>query len=237
MRARTATRDWWWALVSSACRLPRDRPTSAAVGQRAGLSRLEPGPRPGTDAPASARCGQRQHVPAGVRRVRGRLLPHPAELLRGVHRGRPEAQQHHRELGLRDHRGLPLLAVDGVVPLRHQGRSAVQVLRLAILPDAGSTNPYVVGNKILATPAELPHLPDAQRHAGVGRVEHAVATARTSPLLPSSVRQPGVSIVSRSYWSFSNYGLGDYDRFGYGGPTNTPAPTIRPSSPTPRPAS
>lgn len=45
-------------------------------------------------------------------------------------------------------------------------------------------------------------------------------------LLPSGSTTPGVSIVSRSYWSFSNYGLGDYDRFGYHGPTDTLVPTI-----------
>ena len=41
-------------------------------------------------------------------------------------------------------------------------------------------------------------------------------------LLPAASTTPGVSIVSRSYWSFANDGLGDYDRFGYGGPTDTP---------------
>ena len=46
-------------------------------------------------------------------------------------------------------------------------------------------------------------------------------------LLPSSQTTPDVVIVSRSYWSFANDGLGDYDRFGYGGPTDTPTPTIK----------
>ena len=45
-------------------------------------------------------------------------------------------------------------------------------------------------------------------------------------LLPDQGSTPGVSIVSRSYWSFGNDDLGDYDRFGYGGPTDTPVHTI-----------
>jgi hypothetical protein len=45
-------------------------------------------------------------------------------------------------------------------------------------------------------------------------------------LLPATGTTEGVSIVSRSYWPLSNDGLGDYDRFGYGGPTHTAAHTI-----------
>jgi hypothetical protein len=45
--------------------------------------------------------------------------------------------------------------------------------------------------------------------------------------LPTASTTPDVVIVSRSYWSFSNDGLGDYTRFGYGGPTNTPTPTLK----------
>ena len=35
-------------------------------------------------------------------------------------------------------------------------------------------------------------------------------------------------IIERSYWSFGFNGgsTADYDRFGYGGPTNTPFPTV-----------
>jgi hypothetical protein len=46
-------------------------------------------------------------------------------------------------------------------------------------------------------------------------------------LIPDSASTgQGVVFVSRSYWSFSNDGLGNYDRFGYHGPTNTPTPTL-----------
>ena len=49
-----------------------------------------------------------------------------------------------------------------------------------------------------------------ERRAAAGRRHHArrVASCR------------------RSYWSFANDELGDYDRFGYGGPTDTPSHTI-----------
>jgi len=45
--------------------------------------------------------------------------------------------------------------------------------------------------------------------------------------LPAVGSTDGVSIVSRSYWSFRNEDLGDFDRSGYAGPTKTPYPTIQ----------
>ncbi len=52
------------------------------------------------------------------------------------------------------------------------------------------------------------------------------AAGQNVGLQPALGSSDGVSIVSRSYWSLSHDGLGDYDRFGYGGPTNTPAHTV-----------
>ena len=95
----------------------------------------------------------------------------------------------------------------------------------AIAPDAGSTNPYVVGKKILATPRSY-HLYLMPHSTPASVVSNMQSDGKNVAVLPSSSSTPGVSIVSRSYWSFSNYGLGDYDRFGYRGPTKTPTPTI-----------
>ena len=106
--------------------------------------------------------------------------------------------------------------------------SGVPLLKLSdrsIAPDPGSTNPYVAGNPILAPersytltfmPADTPAnvitaMQDAGQNVGV---------------LPAVGTSPGVSIVSRHYWSLGNDGLGDYDRFGYGGPTDTPVHTL-----------
>ncbi|MFZ2012394.1 MAG: hypothetical protein WAV00_01055, partial [Nocardioides sp.] len=96
----------------------------------------------------------------------------------------------------------------------------------AILPDPGSTNPYVVGNKILATPRSY-HIYLMPSSTPASVVKSMQSAGKNVAVMPSSSDSPGVSIVSRSYWSFSNYGLGDYDRFGYRGPTNTPVPTIK----------
>jgi hypothetical protein len=96
----------------------------------------------------------------------------------------------------------------------------------AIVPDDGSINPYVVGNKILATPRSY-HIYLMPSNTPSSVVKSMESSGKNVTLLPKSSSTPGVSIVSRSYWSFSNYGLGDYDRFGYHGPTNTPVPTIK----------
>jgi hypothetical protein len=94
-----------------------------------------------------------------------------------------------------------------------------------IAPDAGSTNPFVPGNPILAPtrhysvifmPADTP--------ADV--ISSMQAAGKNVALLPAVGSTPGVSIVFRSYWSLSNDNLGDYDRFGYGGPTKTPHHSI-----------
>ena len=95
----------------------------------------------------------------------------------------------------------------------------------AILPDSGSTNPFLPGKRILVTPRHY-HLYLMPHSTPSSVVSDMQSSGKNVVVMPSSSSTPGVSIVSRSYWSFSNYGLGDYDRFGYHGPTKTPMPTI-----------
>ena len=95
----------------------------------------------------------------------------------------------------------------------------------AITPDEGSTNPFVDGNPILAPERKytLYFMPSDTPDSIVTSMQ---SEGKNVALLPSSQTTPDVVMVSRSYWSFANDGLGDYDRFGYGGPTSTPTPTI-----------
>ena len=95
-----------------------------------------------------------------------------------------------------------------------------------IAPDSGSTNPSVDRNPILAP----------KRHYHIyfmpGTTPNSVVTSmkqqgKNVALLPTVGSSSNVGIVGRSYWSFANDQLGDYDRFGYGGPTHTPYPVIR----------
>ncbi len=95
----------------------------------------------------------------------------------------------------------------------------------AITPDEGSTNPFVDGNPILA-PTRGYHLYFMPSSTPDSVVTAMQKEGKNVALLPSSQTTPDVVMVSRSYWPFSNDGLGDYDRFGYGGPTSTPSPTI-----------
>ena len=94
-----------------------------------------------------------------------------------------------------------------------------------ITPDPGSTNPFVAGNPILAPMRDytITFMP-ADTPADV--ISSMQADGQNVALLPEIGSTVGVSFVSRSYWSLSNDGLGDYDRFGYGGPTNTPTHSI-----------
>ena len=162
--------------------------------------------------------GDRQ--PVSVRRghLQGRLLPDPAQLLGRLHRGGAESQQRHRQLGVRRERRLPVLELDGVVPVRHQRCAGVQVLRHRAPPRRRVHEPLRRRQPDPGVATELPHLLHAEHDTAWRRVEHAVG--RQERRGAAGRRQhPGVSIVSRSYWSFGNDGLGDYDRFGYGGPT------------------
>jgi hypothetical protein len=90
-----------------------------------------------------------------------------------------------------------------------------------IAPDPGSTNPFVTGNPILAPERKytLIFMPADTPDAVISSMQ---AAGQNVALLPEIGTTAGVSIVSRNYWSLSHDGLGDYDRFGYGGPTNTP---------------
>ena len=95
-----------------------------------------------------------------------------------------------------------------------------------ILPDAGSTNPFVDGNSVLAPKRSytLYFMPSTTPADVVSDMQ---AAGQNVALLPAADGDtPGVSIVSRSYWSFANDDLGEYDRSGYGGPTDTPYPLI-----------
>ena len=96
----------------------------------------------------------------------------------------------------------------------------------SITPDAGSTNPFVQGNPILAPKRSFTlYFMPATTPASV--VSTMQSQGKNVALMPKVGSTDGVSIVSRSYWSFAKDGLGDYDRSGYGGPTNTPYPTIQ----------
>jgi hypothetical protein len=110
---------------------------------------------------------------------------------------------------LYDTKGVPLFKVSGT----------------AIAPDAGSTDPFVPGNPILAPTRHyaITFMP-ADTPADV--VTNMQTSGKNVALLPAVGSTPGVSIVFRSYWSLSNDGLGNYDRFGYGGPTHTPHHSI-----------
>ena len=94
-----------------------------------------------------------------------------------------------------------------------------------ITPDTGSTNPFVVGNPVLAPQRSftLYFMPSTTPTSVVSSMQ---SDGKNVALLPAIGSTNAVSIVSRSYWSFSNDRLGDYDRFGYAGPTDTPYPTI-----------
>lgn len=96
----------------------------------------------------------------------------------------------------------------------------------AIAADEGSTNPYVDGNAVLAPDRgyHIYFMPSGTPQSVVTAMQES---GKNVALLPAASTTPDVVIVSRSYWSFANDGLGDYDRFGYGGPTDTPTPTIR----------
>ena len=96
----------------------------------------------------------------------------------------------------------------------------------ATSPDPGSTNPFVQGNPVLAAQRSftITFLPATTPASVVAQMQ---GEGQNVTLLPAVGSTDGVSIVGRSYWSFANDGLGDYDRSGYGGPTNTPYPTIQ----------
>jgi hypothetical protein len=94
-----------------------------------------------------------------------------------------------------------------------------------ITPDQGSTNPYVTGNPILA-PTRHYHIYFMPSTTPASVVQQMQAEGKNVALMPAVGSDAGVTIVSRVYWPLSYDGLGDYDRFGYRGPTNTPPHTL-----------
>ena len=107
-----------------------------------------------------------------------------------------------------------------------KGVPLVKLSDSAILPDEGSTNPFVEGNPILAPKRSytIYMMPNSTPASVISSMQNEGKNVVT---LPSASTTPDVAIVSRNYWSFSNDGLGNYTRFGYGGPTNTPTPTLK----------
>jgi hypothetical protein len=95
-----------------------------------------------------------------------------------------------------------------------------------ITPETGSTNPFVDGNPILAPKRSytIYFMPSSTPDSVVTSMQ---GEGKNVAVLPTSQTTPDVVIVSRSYWSLANDGLGDYDRFGYGGPTDTPSPVLK----------
>jgi len=92
--------------------------------------------------------------------------------------------------------------------------------------DSGSTNPFVDGNPVLA-PQRHYHIYFMPATTPQSVISSMQQQGENVALLPKVGSTEGVSIVSRSYWSYSNDGLGNYDRFGYRGPTHTPYPVIQ----------
>ena len=96
-----------------------------------------------------------------------------------------------------------------------------------ITPNAGSTNPFVPGNPLLAAKRSysIIFMPSTTPQSVITSMQ---SSGKNVALIPDSSKTgKALVFVSRSYWSFSNDGLGNYTRFGYGGPTHTPTPTIK----------
>ena len=102
--------------------------------------------------------------------------------------------------------------------------------RANIRPDSGSVNPFVNGERLLA-PSRSYHLylmPESTDPDVIDSMKSRFGEGNVG-LLPALGSTDAWATVMRSYWSFSWNGgtFADYDRFGYGGPTNTPFPTIQ----------
>jgi len=106
-----------------------------------------------------------------------------------------------------------------------KGVPLVKLSDTDIKPDAGSVNPFTPGAKILAVQRSY-HIYIMPSTTPSSVVSAMQSQGKNVMVMPTSASTPGVSIVSRSYWSFANDGLGSYDRFGYHGLTQTPAPTL-----------
>ena len=110
-----------------------------------------------------------------------------------------------------------------------EGIPQLTVNRTAIKPDPGSVNPFETGVPVLA-PKRSYHL-YLMPHSTPGTVLESMR-ARYGEAnvveLPDPADTTTWAIILRSYWSFGTNGgtTAGYDRFGFGGPTHTPYPTI-----------
>ena len=106
--------------------------------------------------------------------------------------------------------------------------------RTAIDPDPGSVNPYRSGVPLLA-PNRSYHLylmPDTTPDGVITAMKAKFGEGNVAKL--PNLHTPSINgvvtwaIIMRSYWSFAFDGgaFSSYDRFGFGGPTHTPYPTI-----------
>ena len=102
-----------------------------------------------------------------------------------------EAGQQHRELGIRRRGRLPLLPVDGLVPVRHQGRAAVQVLRLGHHTRRRLDEPLRRRQQDPRHAAQLPPLLDAARDPRASVVSSMQSEGKNVALLPASSTTPG----------------------------------------------
>jgi len=94
-----------------------------------------------------------------------------------------------------------------------------------IKPDAGSTNPTVDGNPVLAKDRAytIYFMPASTPSSVISSMQSAGKNVIVLPPPKGTTNgTPTFSIVGRSYWPFAGY-----DRSGYQGPTNTPFPEVR----------
>ena len=104
--------------------------------------------------------------------------------------------------------------------------------RTGTRPDPGSVNPFQTGVRMLA-PSRSYHLylmPATTPESVIETMKSqfgADNVATLPPFVPTGPnRNTAWGLVQRSYWSFAFDGTADWDRFGYGGPTDTPFPTM-----------
>ncbi len=102
--------------------------------------------------------------------------------------------------------------------------------RTKIQPDPGSVNPFQSGVPVLA-PNRSYHLylMPASTPASVISAMQAQFGSGNVTTLPAVGSTKAWAATLRSYWSFAFNGgaFASYDRFGFGGPTQTPYPTIQ----------
>ncbi len=101
--------------------------------------------------------------------------------------------------------------------------------RTTIQPDPGSLNPFQSGVPVLApTRSYHLYLMPASTPASVISTMKAQFGSGNVGTLPAIGSTKAWAATMRSYWSFAFNGgaFASYDRFGFGGPTHTPYPTI-----------